>query len=165
MLGWLESWSELRAKTQWHSLRTGWLPSLVEIPSTHVSCRTAHRVPACPPKPEEPASPFLFKLPNFWYRDIILTKVRTMSASLITEYMRVSLYPDFSMDLQRRRVMFIGVKQWLSRLNVTYPMLYPARFMWLQMMRLNFLIIPLRQCNGWTRWNIPWKIQLKPDFL
>lgn len=39
----------------------------------------------------------------------------------------VSIYPDFSPDLQKRRAKFGVIKRKLKQLKVTYALLYPAR--------------------------------------
>lgn len=86
----------------------------------------AHRVPARPPPPGAPPRPFLFKLLNYKDRDAILHKART-TADLSVGNARISLYPDFSAEVQRRRAKFIDIKKRLRNLNVPYYMLYPAK--------------------------------------
>lgn len=40
---------------------------------------------------------------------------------------KISIYPDFSLDLQKRRAEFLGVKRSLQKFDITYALLYPAR--------------------------------------
>ena len=40
---------------------------------------------------------------------------------------RVSFYPDFSQEVQRRRAKFLDVKRRLRNLQLPYAMLYPAK--------------------------------------
>lgn len=40
---------------------------------------------------------------------------------------RISLYPDFSAEVQKSRARFTTVKQCLQKLQALYAMLYPAK--------------------------------------
>lgn len=86
-----------------------------------------HRVPPRPPKPGEPPRPFLFKLLNFKDRDAILYQARTKGNLMKMDNVRISVYPNFSAELQHRRAKFTDVKKRLRQYDVTYAMLYPAK--------------------------------------
>lgn len=87
----------------------------------------AHRVPAKPPRPGEPPRPFLFKVLNFKDRDAILQHARAKGDLMKIDNARISFYPDFSAEVQRRRAKFTEVKKPLRKYAVTYAMLYPAK--------------------------------------
>lgn len=71
--------------------------------------------------------PLLFKLLNYKDRDTILSKARTMSWAMAIDNSKVSLFPDFSAELQKQRAKYINVKKRLRDLKLQYAMLYPAR--------------------------------------
>lgn len=87
----------------------------------------AHRVPSRPLPPGNHPRAFLFKLLNYKDRDAILAKARTMGGKLAIENSKISLFPDFSAELQKQRAKFMDVKRRLRDLNLPYAMLYPAR--------------------------------------
>lgn len=62
----------------------------------------AHRVPACPLPPGNHPRPFLFKLLNYKDRDAILSKARALSDKMKIDNSRISLFPDFSAELQKK---------------------------------------------------------------
>lgn len=95
--------------------------------SSMFAIERAHRVPPRPPRPGEPPRPFLFKLLNFKDRDAALALARTKGDLMKMDNARISFYPDFSAELQRRRAKFTEVKKRLRRYEVTYAMLYPAK--------------------------------------
>lgn len=86
----------------------------------------AHRVPSRPLPPGNPPRAFLFKMLH--YRDIIiLSKARTLGDALVIENSKISLFPDFSADVQKQRAQFNDIKKRLRSLELQYSMLYPAR--------------------------------------
>ena len=87
----------------------------------------AHRVPARPPAPGAPPRPFLFKFLNYKDRDAVLRLARLNPAALKIDNTKVSMFPDFSADLQKQRAKFMDVKRRLRDLDLKYAMLYPAR--------------------------------------
>lgn len=90
------------------------------------SIERAHRVPFRPPAPGTPPRPFLVKFLNYKDKIKLLRKAREMGKILYKD-IRISIFPDFSPDLQRRRAEFLGVKRNLQRYNVSYALLYPAK--------------------------------------
>lgn len=98
-----------------------------EVFSPMFSVECAHRVPARPPQPGAPPRPFLFKLLNYKDRDVILRNARLKPAALKVDNAKISLFPDFSADLQKQQAKFTDVKRRLRDLDLKYAMLYPAR--------------------------------------
>lgn len=65
-----------------------------------------------------------------------------MGPAMTIDNSKISLFPDFSTDVQKRRAQFTDVKKRLRALELQYAMLYPA---WLQVVakgRLIFLEKP-----------------------
>lgn len=71
----------------------------------------AHRVPSRPLPPGNHPRPFLFKLLNYKDRDAILPKARTMSRAMAINISKVSLFPDFSAELQKQHAKLITLKK------------------------------------------------------
>lgn len=86
----------------------------------------AHSVPLQPLPPGTPPRPVLMKLLHFRDRDLILRKACDLQDAMINGC-PVSSYPDFSADVQKRRMQFQYVKQRLRALQTPYAMLYPAK--------------------------------------
>ena len=91
------------------------------------SVERAHRVPSRPPQPGAPPRPFLFKFLHYRDRDATLYNARINPAALKVDNTKVSLFPDFSAELQKKRSKFLDVKRRLRDLDLKYAMLYPAR--------------------------------------
>ena len=87
------------------------------------SVERAHRVPPRPLPPGNPPRTMLAKLLNFKDKEIILRLARERR-NIQFNGVRVSFYPDFSAEVQRRRAKFGEVKRRLQRLRA---MLYPAK--------------------------------------
>lgn len=79
-----------------------------------------------PLPPGNPPRPFLFKLLNYKDRDAILYKARTKGSALSMDSSKVSLFPDFSVELQKQCAKFTEIKKRLRDLNLQYAMLYPS---------------------------------------
>lgn len=58
---------------------------------------------------------------------MILLNARMKPAALKIDNAKISLFPDFSDDLQKQRAKFTDVKRRLRDLDLKYAMLYPAR--------------------------------------
>ncbi|XP_066445282.1 uncharacterized protein [Eleutherodactylus coqui] len=86
----------------------------------------AHRVPTRPPPPGTPPRPVLMKLLHFKDRDAILRRARE-KGDIRSNGSRISFFPDFSAENQKKRGTFIDVKRRLRDLRIPYAMLYPAR--------------------------------------
>lgn len=86
----------------------------------------AHRDPARPPPQGAPLRPFLFRLLNYRDRDTILSKAR-ITPSLKVDNAKISLFPDFLVEVQRQRAKFLDIKKRLRAVNAQYCMLYLAK--------------------------------------
>lgn len=71
----------------------------------------AHRVPAHPLPPGNSLRFFLFKLLNHKDRDVILSKARNLSSTLVIDNSKVSLFTDFSAELQKQHAKFQDIKK------------------------------------------------------
>ncbi|KAM4051814.1 uncharacterized protein ACNLHF_026078 [Anomaloglossus baeobatrachus] len=105
-----------------------WLPKTLgmDLFSPFFTIERAHRVPTRPPPPGAPPRPILLKLLHFRDRDTALRRAREIKDLAIDGH-KVSLYPDFSTEIQQRRAQFIDVKKRLRQLQISYSMLYPTR--------------------------------------
>lgn len=64
---------------------------------------------------------------------------------------RISLFPDFSAELQKRPATFNDVKKLLRELNVQYGMLYPARLRVTALGTTHFFDRPTAAAQGLDR--------------
>lgn len=91
------------------------------------SIERAHGVPFKPPQVGGHPRPLLLKLFNYADKVTLLQKAREMGGISCSTVLRVSLYPDFSPDQQKRRAEFTPIKRTLQQHKVAYAVLYPAR--------------------------------------
>lgn len=83
-------------------------------------------MPSRPPPPGGHPRSLLVRLLYFKDRVTILQKAREMG-NILYNGARLSIYSDFSPELEKRRAKFVEIKHKLRQLKVTYAMLYPAR--------------------------------------
>lgn len=86
----------------------------------------AHRILPKPPPPGAPPRTFIAKLLNYRDRDVILRLTRDKGPISLGNA-QLSVYPDFSVEIQKKRAVFTSVKKRLRDLNYKYAMLYPAK--------------------------------------
>lgn len=86
----------------------------------------AHRVPTRMLPPGAPPRPVLVRVLHYKDRDAILRAARDLP-ELAIDNSRISIFPDFSAEVQRRRMQFTAVKKRFRDLQIPYAMLYPAR--------------------------------------
>lgn len=86
----------------------------------------AHRVPMRPLPPGHPPRAILARVLNCRDRDTILRRARDLP-DLTVNGARVSIFPDFSSEVQKRRMRFLDVKKRLRSLGLPYAMMYPAK--------------------------------------
>lgn len=105
-----------------------WLLQLVgkERLSSLFAVERAHRVPTRALPPGAPPRPVLARILHFKDRDTILRAARDLPDIKIDNG-KISIFPDFSAEVQRRRLQFFDVKKRLRVLQLPYSMLYPAR--------------------------------------
>lgn len=101
----------------------------------------AHRVPTRLPPPGAPPRPVLVRVLHYKDRDVILRAARDLP-ELAIDNSRISIFPDFSAEVQRRRMQFIAVKKRLRDLQIAYAMLYPARLRVTALGRAHFFDTP-----------------------
>ena len=94
--------------------------------SPQFSIERAHRVPTKLPPPGGRPRSILMKFLNFKDKAMLLRRSREMG-DIFWEGSKVSLYPDFSPLLQKRRASFIEVKRKMQKFKLIYALLYPAR--------------------------------------
>lgn len=86
----------------------------------------AHRVPTRAMPPGAPPRPVLARILHYKDRDTILRAARDIPDIRIDNG-KISIFPDFSAEVQRRRLQFFDVKKRLRALQLPYAMLYLAR--------------------------------------
>lgn len=118
-----------------------------ETLSSLFAVERAHRVPLRPLPPGAPPRPVLIKLLHFKDRDTILRKARDLPDAMINGC-RVSFYPDFSAEVQKRRMQFLDVKKRLRNLLVPYAMLYPAKLRVAALGTTHFFELP-KDASSW----------------
>lgn len=84
----------------------------------------AHRTPPWPLPPGRPPRSMLARLLNYKNCEIIL-RLAQEKGSVHFNGTKVSFYPDFLADIQRKRSKFTDVKKRLQKLHVTYALLFP----------------------------------------
>lgn len=94
--------------------------------SQQFSIERAHRVPFRPPQQGNPPRALLLKFLNHRDKINLLRRARE-KGNIFYNGVRISIYPDFSPGLQKRRAEFLKIKRSLQGYDVTYSLLYPAR--------------------------------------
>lgn len=86
----------------------------------------AHRVPTRINTSSSCPRPLIMKL--FSYRDkIVLMQKAREKGDIFYKDIRISIYPDYSPDLQKKRAGFVEIKRSLRNMKISYALLYPAR--------------------------------------
>lgn len=106
----------------------GWLKEVfgAETFSQLFSIERAHRVPTNPIHAERRTRPLIMRFFNFKDKMKVLQRARE-KGDIFYNGARISFYPDYSPELQRRRAGFLDIKRALRNLNIPYALLYPAR--------------------------------------
>lgn len=86
----------------------------------------ARRVPTCPLPPGTPPRSILVKLLHYRDRDSILCSSREKGEIILNGH-KVAIYPDFSLEVQRKRLQFVYLKRRLQNLKIPYSMIFPAK--------------------------------------
>lgn len=90
------------------------------------SVERAHRVPSRPLPAGEPPRPFLILLLNQRDRDLNLRRA-TLLKEVTFNGTKVMFFPDFTPEIQKQRAKFQDVKKRLQTLQLSSPMLHPAK--------------------------------------
>lgn len=80
-----------------------------------------HRVPNGVRIPGAPARSFLVRFLNLWDRDLILAEVRRQQ-TIRYDNAVLHFFPDFSLELQKRRRSFVEVRKKLREKGLQYSM-------------------------------------------
>ena len=86
----------------------------------------AHRVPARRPPPGQPPRVVIAKILHFRDRDLILRMARKHGPYTI-ENSKVSIFPDYTLSVQKQQASFLAVKRELRNAGIQYALLFPAR--------------------------------------
>lgn len=89
------------------------------------SVERAHRVPPRHLPPGHPPRTMIARLLNYKGKEIVLRQARERR-NVQFNGARISFYPDYSAEIQKRRARFSDVKKRLQRLRSTYAMLFPV---------------------------------------
>ena len=114
--------------------------------SPFFSIERAHRVPFKVLQQGKYPRPMLLKLLNYTDKMSMLQKAREMG-DITYNGVRISIYPDFSPDLQKRRAEFIPIKKSLQKYRITYALLYQARLRVAALGRTIFFNDPTKVSN------------------
>lgn len=107
---------------------TQWIPDVLGIINftKPLEIERAHRTSAPKPRPEEPPRAVLVRFLRFQDREKILQLARA-KGDITFDGKRVSLFPDMSADLARRRKQFRPAAKALKEKNITGYLIHPAR--------------------------------------
>lgn len=90
------------------------------------SLERAHRAAGAKPGADERPRAMILKVHRFQVKERILRLARQQD-KLIFHGSRVHIFPDFSVDIMKRRASYNTVKNQLRAAGVRYGLLYPAR--------------------------------------
>lgn len=107
---------------------TQWIPEVLGIINftKPLEIERAHRTSAPKPRPDEPPRAVLIRFLRFQDREKILQLARA-KGDIAIDGKRVSLFPDMSADLARRRKQFRPAAKALKEKNITGYLIHPAR--------------------------------------
>lgn len=94
--------------------------------SSAFAVERAHRVPANLPLPGAAPHPMVARMLNCKDRDLVLHKVR-QEGQIKYENAQISIFLDFSVELQKQRASFIDIKKRMREQGYVYSMSFPAR--------------------------------------
>lgn len=131
----------------------GWLSDLFgkDAFSPFFTVERAHCTPGCPLPPGAPPRPVLARLLHYRDREAVLRCAREW-ANVQFKGTRVSFYPDFSAEVQRRRAKFADVKRQLRNLQLPYVMLFPAKLHVTANRQAHFFE-SAQEATTWLDWN------------
>ncbi|KAJ1191730.1 hypothetical protein NDU88_001046 [Pleurodeles waltl] len=86
----------------------------------------AHRVPSRPLAPGRPPHVVIARLLHYRDRDILLQRAREVGPFKVANG-EVTLFPDFTLDVQTKRASFLAVKRALRDEGIQYSLLFPAK--------------------------------------
>uniref|UniRef100_H2ZTJ7 L1 transposable element RRM domain-containing protein n=1 Tax=Latimeria chalumnae TaxID=7897 RepID=H2ZTJ7_LATCH len=102
------------------------LPELLDLEEGQIlEIERAHRTLAPRPTPEQRPRAFIVKFLRYPIRELLLRLARNKSQIKWKDH-RISLFPDWSRDLQLKRQRFWEVRRLLREKNIKYGLFYPA---------------------------------------
>ena len=107
----------------------------------------AHRVPGRRPQPGLPARAIVAKLLHYQDRDTILQKARTNGPYAVGN-VKVSIFPDYTFNVQKQRASFLAVKKELRNEGIQYALMFPAKLKIMVDGKANFFVEP-REVRDW----------------
>ena len=116
--------------------------------SQYFAVERAHRVPPRPGPEGAPPRTFILRLQNFRDRDELLRASRA-AGELPYRNVRLLLFPDYTMETQRLRRSFDGVKAALRRKGLKYSVLFPAKLRVVDGETVRFFTNP-RDASAWV---------------
>uniref|UniRef100_A0A667X2L4 L1 transposable element RRM domain-containing protein n=1 Tax=Myripristis murdjan TaxID=586833 RepID=A0A667X2L4_9TELE len=90
--------------------------------SSPIVVERAHRIGKVSDRPR----PIIAKFLNFTHKEKVLRLARE-KGDILLDNKRISFYPDYSAELQRKRDEFNGVKKNLREKNIDYALFYPSK--------------------------------------
>lgn len=105
-----------------------WLRDIfgTDAPSFSYVIERAHRTPPRPPPEGAPPRSIIARILNFQDKVAIL-RIAREKGPLKYNGNNISIYPDFSAEVQRQRISFSAVKNQLREEGLKYAMLFPAK--------------------------------------
>ena len=110
------------------------------------SVERSHRTPGRPPPVGSPARPLIARFLNYRDRDLILQLFRTKGPFKFGNA-NISAYPDYTLEVQKKRATFMAVKKQLNSSNIKYALLFPAKLRVIADERVYFFLSPE---DAWT---------------
>ncbi|KAJ1208294.1 hypothetical protein NDU88_003680 [Pleurodeles waltl] len=132
-----------------------WLQSIAKDRlSIHLVVERAHRIPGRKPIPGAPARPVIARILNYGDRDVALQVARELDP-IIIDNARISLYPDYTLAVQKRRASFQIIKQRLRKMEIKYALLFPAKLCITHNQKMHFFDSP-DLVSTWLDENFPY---------
>ncbi|KAJ1104039.1 hypothetical protein NDU88_001454 [Pleurodeles waltl] len=132
-----------------------WLQSIAKDKLLiHFVVERAHRIPGRKPISGAPARHVIAQILNYRDRDVTLQVARELDP-IIIDNARISLYPDYTMTVQKRRASFQIIKQRLRKMEIKYAILFPAKLRITHNQKMHFFDSP-DLVSTWLDKNIPY---------
>ncbi|KAJ1114710.1 hypothetical protein NDU88_002941 [Pleurodeles waltl] len=124
-----------------------WLKTIAKARlSNYFTIERAHRIPSGKTQPGASPRPLIARVLNHRDRDTILQVARE-AEPVIVDNTRVSLYPYYTLAVQRRRASFQAVKKRLKAEGLPYALLFLARLRVTYNQKAHFFDTPELVCD------------------
>ncbi|KAJ1114619.1 hypothetical protein NDU88_002854 [Pleurodeles waltl] len=114
-----------------------------------VGIERARMVPIRKPIPGGPPRPIVAMILNFGDQDVLLQATRER-ALILVDYVRVSLFPDYTIATQHKLASFQEVKRQLRTEGLTYALLLTVKLKVLYDQQIHFSEAPEQALDGWN---------------